>query len=56
MNKECLKKLRQKKEVYERWKQGLVILEEYADNVYVCRDGFRKAKIPGAKSGKERKW
>lgn len=28
--------MRHKKEVYKRWKQGLVILEEYADNVCVC--------------------
>lgn len=56
VNKEHLEKLRHKKEVYKRWKQGLVILEEYADNVCVCRNGFRKAKIPGAKSGKEHKW
>ena len=37
-------KLREKREMYRRWKQGCVSWEEYRAVVSVCRERIRKAK------------
>ena len=37
-------KLREKREMYRKWKQGCVAWEEYRAVVCVCRDRIRKAK------------
>ena len=37
-------KLREKREMYRKWKQGCVSWKEYRAVVRVCRDGIRKAK------------
>ena len=37
-------RLREKREMYRRWKQGCVSWEEYRAVVRVCRDRIRKAK------------
>ena len=37
-------KLREKREMYRKWKQGCVFWEEYRAVVRVCRDRIRKAK------------
>ena len=37
-------KLREKREMYRKWKQGCVSWEEYRAVVRVCRDRIRKAK------------
>ena len=36
--------LREKKEMYRKWKKGCVSWEEYRTVVHVCRDRIRKAK------------
>ena len=36
--------MREKREVYRKWKQGCVGWEEYRAVVHVCRDRIRKAK------------
>ena len=38
-------KLREKSEMYRKWKQGCVSWEEYRAVVHVCRDRIRKAKV-----------
>ena len=38
-------KLREKREMYRKWKQGCVSWEEYRAVVHVCRDRIRKAKV-----------
>ena len=38
-------KLREKREMYRKWKQGSVSWEEYRAVVPVCRDRMRKAKV-----------
>ena len=38
-------KLREKGEMYRRWKQGCVFWEEYRAVVRVCRDRIRKVKV-----------
>ena len=35
--------MREKREVYRKWKQGCVGWEEYRAVVHVCRDRIRKA-------------
>ena len=37
-------KLREKREMYRKWKQGCVSWEDYRAVVRVCRDRIRKAK------------
>ena len=37
-------KLREKKEMYMKWKQGFAAWEGYRAVVHVCRDRIRKAK------------
>ena len=37
-------KLREKREMYRKWKQGCVAWEEYRTAVCMCRDRIRKAK------------
>jgi len=44
MNKKLLNKLKHKKEVYRRWKQGQVAWEEYREIVGAARDQVKKAK------------
>jgi len=41
---DLLVKLREKKGIYMRWKQGGVTWEEYRDAVQICRDRIGKAK------------
>ena len=36
--------MREKREVYRKWKQGCISWEEYSAAVRVCRDRIRKAK------------
>jgi len=45
MNKECLDKLKHKKEAYRAWKHGQVAWEEYRGIVQAARDQVRKAKV-----------
>lgn len=44
MNKKLLAKLKHKKGVYRRWKQGQVTWEEYRGTVRACKGVFMKAK------------
>lgn len=44
LNKTLLAKLRHKKEVHRRWKQGQVGQEKHGGTVQACRDMVRKAK------------
>uniref|UniRef100_A0A672UQA6 Reverse transcriptase domain-containing protein n=1 Tax=Strigops habroptila TaxID=2489341 RepID=A0A672UQA6_STRHB len=44
MDKELLRKLREKKEAYKRWKRGQAAWEEYRDIVQEARDQVRKAE------------
>ena len=44
MNKELLEKLKHKKGVYRRWKQGQVTWEGYGGTVRAWKDTFMKAK------------
>ncbi|KFV15714.1 hypothetical protein N339_02762, partial [Pterocles gutturalis] len=37
-------KLKRKKKMHKKWKQGQVSWEEYRDIAQLCRDGVRKAK------------
>ena len=37
-------KMREKREMYSKWKQGCVSWEEYRAVVRACRDRIRKAK------------
>ena len=36
--------LREKREMYRKWKQGCVAWEEYRDAVRMCRNKIRQAK------------
>ena len=38
-------KLREKGEMYRKWKQSCVAWEEYRAVVHVCRDRIKKAKV-----------
>ena len=44
MRKDLQLKLREKREMYRKRKQGCVAWEEYRDAVRICRDRVRKAK------------
>lgn len=44
LNKDLQVKVMNKKEMYKQWKQGHIACEEYRDDVWMCRDGIRKAK------------
>ena len=44
MRKDLQLKLREKREMYRKRKQGCVAWEEYRDAVRMCRDRVRKAK------------
>lgn len=38
-------KLRSRREMHSQWKQGQVILAVYRDMIWMCKEGFRKAKV-----------
>lgn len=44
ISKEILIKIKYKKVLHKRWKQGQVACEEYRDTDQVCRDRTQKAK------------
>ena len=44
LSKDLQFKLREKREIFRKWKQGCVACEEYRDMVHMCRDSIRKAK------------
>lgn len=44
MNKELLTKIKHKKEMYRKWKQGQVTWKKYRNTAWTCRDAVRKAK------------
>jgi len=44
MSRDLLVKLKGKKEMHRKWKQGQVSWEEYREAAWFCTDGVRKAK------------
>lgn len=44
MSQDLLVKLRGKKKMHRRWKQGQVSWEEYRDSACFCKNEIRKAK------------
>ncbi|KFR01231.1 hypothetical protein N306_09969, partial [Opisthocomus hoazin] len=44
LRQDLLVKLRKKRELHRKWKQGLASGEEYREAARLCRDGVRKAK------------
>ncbi|KFV02204.1 hypothetical protein N339_05970, partial [Pterocles gutturalis] len=44
LSKDLQLKLKEKREMYRKWKQGYVAWEEYRGVVQMCRDRIRKAK------------
>jgi len=45
MSEELLVKLKWKRKVYRKWKQGQATWEEYRNIVRACKDATTKAKI-----------
>ena len=44
LSKDLQLTLREKREMYRKWKQGSVTWEEYRDVVHMCRNKIRKTK------------